>query len=176
MMPVIETMDDPHEALENVRESLVLSFELSRERRRFTLVCSYPFKLPGADCALAGFAFDEVSDFSREEGGMADLGRFEEQFHARALTMPIVIESIKATRVADERHLDLWLGYSFGGVQFRYRVVNAYLRNALARQVDGEWLCRDLDSQEEYDFYDPFPDLMKASRQMTQARRPSGGT
>ncbi len=92
---------------------------------------------------------------------MADLGRFHEQFHARALTMPIVIESIKTTSVADERrHLDLWFGYSFGGLQFTYGSAKAYRRNALARQVEGEWLCRDIDSEEEYDFYEPFPDLM----------------
>jgi hypothetical protein len=157
----IEMMKDPYEGIANVRESLVLSYELSRERSRFTLVCSYPFKLPGARCAFAGFVFDEVRDFAGEHGGLPDLARFHERFDARTLAMPIVIESIKTTSAADGRRLDLWLGYSFGGVQFTFGSLEAYRRNALARQVGGGWLCRDLDSEEEYDFYEPFAGLMR---------------
>ncbi len=68
-MSAIETMDDPYEAMTNIRESLVLSFGLSRERRRFILVCDYPFKAPGSRCAFAGFVFEGVHSFAREEGG-----------------------------------------------------------------------------------------------------------
>ena len=153
-------MDAPYEAMKNVRESMVLSFELSRERRRFILVCDYPIRAPGARCAFAGFVFEGVRDYARENGLVAVSGRFNEKFHTRELTMPVVIESIKTTNMSDERHLDLWFGYSFGGVQLTYGSVKAYRRNALARQVNGEWLCRDLDSEEEYHFFDPFPDLM----------------
>ena len=159
-MSAIELINDPYEAMMNVRERLVLSFELSRERRRFTLTCDYPSNLPGAHCAFAELVFEHVRGFARETGMMADLRRFDERFQARALTMPIVVQSIQSTGVADERHLVLWFGYSFGGLQFTYGSVKAYRRNALARQVDGEWLCRDLDSEEEYDFYEPFPGLM----------------
>jgi hypothetical protein len=159
-MNTIETLDDPYEAVTNIMESLVLSFELSRERRRFTLVCDYPFKAPGAHRAFIGFVFDEVRDFAREAGGMAELRRFKEHFQARLLRMPIVIESIKSTSMADGRHLDLWLEYAFGGLQFSYGSAAAYRRNALAKEVRGDWLYRDMHSQEEFDFYEPFPDLM----------------
>jgi hypothetical protein len=155
-----EELGDAYESLTHLMECLVLSFECSRERRRFTLVCDYPFKLPGAQRAFIGFVFEDVRDFAREKGSMADLGRFEERFDARALTMPIVIESIKSTDAADGRHLDLWLGYSFGGLRFTYRSARAYRRNALAKEIGGEWLYRDLHSQEGYDFYEPFPGLM----------------
>ena len=159
-MSTIETMDDPYEAMMNTRERLVLSFELSRERHRFILVCDYPFKAPGARCAFVGFVYEDVRDFVREEGNLPALQEFRDGFHLRSVTGGLVVESIKATSMADGRRLDLWFGYNFGGLQFTYGSVKAYRRNALARQVDGEWLCRDLDSEEEYDFYEPFPGLM----------------
>lgn len=161
-MNTVETMDSPNEALTNLMECLVLSFELSRERRRFTLVCDYPFKLPGADCALVAFVFDAVHDFVREEGDLPALKGFTEVFHARAFTRPIVIQSIKSTGAADDRYIELWFGPNFGGLQFRYGSATAYRRNAIAKEVRGNWLCRDMDSQEVFDFYEPFPDLMKS--------------
>jgi hypothetical protein len=161
-MSTIETLEDPYEALTNIRESLVLSFELSRERHRFTLVCDYPFKRPGARRAFAGFVFEGVRDFVREEGNLPALRGFRDQLHLRSVTGGVVIESVKSTSTADGRHIDLWFGYNFGGVQFRYDSATAYRRNALTREVDGEWLYRDMHSQEEFDFYEPFPDLMSS--------------
>jgi hypothetical protein len=159
-MNAIETLDDAYEALTNIMESLVLSFEFSRERRRFTLVCDYPFKAPGAQRSFVGFVFDEVRDFTREEGNLAKFRGFKENFYLRSVTGGVVIESIKSTSVEDGRHLDLWLGYNFGGLQFRYRSATAYRRNALAKEVRGDWLYRDMHSQEAFDFYEPFPNLM----------------
>jgi hypothetical protein len=161
-MSTIEMLEDPYEALTNIMESLVLSFELSRERRRFALVCNYPFKIPGAKGAVAGFVFDEVHDFVREKGDLPALSGFEERFDARALERPIVIQSIKSTGGDHHRHVGLWLGYNFGGLQFSYASARAYRRNALAKEVNGEWLYRDMHSQEEFDYFDPFPDLMSS--------------
>jgi hypothetical protein len=151
---------DPYEALTNLMECLVLSFELHREQRRFVLVCDYPFKQPGAHRAFVGFVFEDVRDFAREDGAMADLRSFNERFHSRSVTMPIVVQAIKSTSAADGRFIELWLGPSFGGLQFRYGSAAAYRRNALAKEVRGDWLYRDMHSQEEFDFYEPFPDLM----------------
>jgi hypothetical protein len=159
-MNTIETMDDPYETLTNIMESLVLSFELSRERRRFTLVCDYPFKAPGAHRSFVGFVFDEVRDFTREEGDLAKFKEFRDQFQLRSVTGGVVIQAIKSTGAADGRHIELWFGPNFGGLRFRYGSANAYRRNALAKEVRGDWLYRDMHSQEEFDFYEPFPDLM----------------
>lgn len=161
-MNTFERMD-PHEAFTNLREQLVFSFALSRERCRFTLACEYPHKLPGAHRAFAGFVFDEVHGFAREQGDLEKYRSFTEQFHSRSVEGAIVIQSIKSTCTADERHLDVWFGYNFGGLQFRYGSATAYRRDAVAREVRGEWLYRDAHSQEEFDFYEPFPDLMKPS-------------
>lgn len=161
-MNTIETMDSPHEALTNLMECLVLSFELSRERCRFTLVCDYPFKLPGADCTLVAFVFEDVRDFTREEGMSAKFREFSDRFRQRLITGSIVIQSIESTGTADDRHIELWFGPSFGGLQFRYGSAKAYRRNALAKEVNGQWLCRDMQSQEEFDFFEPFPDLMNS--------------
>lgn len=161
-MSTIEKLDDPYEALTNIMESLVLSYELSPERRRFTLVCDYPFKAAGAHRAFAGFVFDEVRDFAREEGNLAKFRGFKESFRLGSVTGGVVIESIKSIRTTEGRHLDLWLGYNFGGLQFFYGSARAYRRNALAKEVNGEWLYRDMYSQEEFDFYDPFPELMNS--------------
>lgn len=159
-MNPIEMLDDPHEALTNIMESLVLSFELSRERRRFTLVCDYPFKAAGAHRAFVGFVFDEVRDFAREEGLALKFRVFQDRYETRSMTGAIVIQSAKPTGAADARHLELWFGPSFGGLQFHYGSARAYRRNSLAKEVHGNWLYRDMYSQEEFDFYEPFPDLM----------------
>jgi hypothetical protein len=159
-MNTIEMLDHPYEALTNIMESLVISFELSRERHRFTMVCSYPFKLPGAQGAVAGFVFDDVRDFAREEGDLAKFKAFTDRFQLRSVTGGVVIQSIRSSGAADDRHLELWLGYNFGGLQFHYRSARAYRRNALAKEVNERGLYRDLYSQEEFDFYEPFPDLM----------------
>lgn len=159
-MNTIEMLDDPYEALTNIMESLVLSFELSRERHRFTLVCSYPFKPPGAQGAVAGFVFDDVRDFVREEGLAVKFRVFQDRYDTRATTGAIVIQSVKPTGAADARHLELWFGPSFGGLQFHYRSARAYRRNAVSKEPNEKGLYRDLYSQEEFDFYEPFPDLM----------------
>lgn len=159
-MNTIETIVDPYEALTNIMESLVLSFELSRERRRFTLVCDYPFKAPGAQRAFVGFVFEDVRDFVREEGNLAKFKESKERFRLRSMAGGIVIQAAESTSKTDGRHLELWFGPNFGGLQFAYDLAKAYRRNALAREVNGEWLYRDMHSQEQYDFYEPFPDLM----------------
>jgi hypothetical protein len=159
-MSMLETLDDPYEALDNIMESLVLSFELSRERHCFTLVCDYPFKAAGAHRAFVTFVFEDVRDFAREEGEQAKFKEFNDRYRLRSMTGAIVIQSIKSAGTADGRHLELWFGPAFGGLQFRYRSATAYRRNALAKEVRGKWLYRDMHSQEEFDFYEPFPDLM----------------
>jgi hypothetical protein len=153
-------MHDAASALFKVTESLVLSFTYSEREATFVLVCTYPEKAPGSSRAFARCSFSGVREFVREPGDLERLGPFNSTFNARTLPSPQVIESIKLTRDESGGEVDLWFGYNFGGVRFRYGSVVVHKRDTKAGKRDGDTVYSDLVSGEELDFNDIFRGVM----------------
>jgi hypothetical protein len=147
----LEALDHPRGAIPLLVEALVLSFDHDATARRFTLVADYPQKAPGADRSFVALCFAGVRDFVRERGSLPALQRFTENY-ATSDGPPVVVQSFRTTTT----RFELWLGPSFGGLSFHYADLAAFLRHSRAREVDGEWVYRDLDSDELLDSQHPF--------------------
>ena len=157
----ISQMQNAASALLKVTESLVLSFTYSQREGTFVLVCTFPEKALGSSRAFARCSFSGVREFVREPGDLAKLGPFSSTFNARTLSSPQVIESIKLNGDKSGWEIDLWFGYNFGGVRFKYDSVVVHKRDTKAVKRDGDTVYFDLVSGEELDFYDTFRDTTK---------------
>jgi hypothetical protein len=159
MKPAISQLQDAASALLKVKESLVLSFTYSEREGTFVLVCTFPEKAPGSSRAFARCSFSGVHDFVREPGDLEMLGPFNSTFNARTLSSPQVIESIKFKRERSGEMIDLWFGYNFGGVRFKYKYLYVDKRDTKSVKRDGDTVYFDLFTGDELDFYDIFGDL-----------------
>ena len=148
-----EALGNPLGAISLLMEALVLSFDHDPTAGRFTLVTDYPQKAPGADRTFIMLRFDGVHDFARERGNLPALQRFAERY-STAEAPPVVVQSVRSTTA----RFELWLGPNFGGLSFRYADVAAFLRQSYAREQDGDWVYRDVLTDEVFDFRHPFAD------------------
>ncbi len=161
MSTAISQVQDAGSALLKLREMLVLSFTLAESGGAFVLVCEFPEKAPGSSRAFARCRFSGVREFVREPGDLKRLGPFGPTYSLRSTSHSIVIESIKLDVDDSRREIDLWFGWNFGGVRFKYDSVVVHTRDTKAvKHNNGEerWDYFDFKSGDPLDFREPFHD------------------
>jgi hypothetical protein len=157
MNPAISQVQDAASALLKLREGLILSFAFSEPECTFVLVCEFPEKAPGSSRAFARCRFNGVREFVREPGDLKRLGPFNSSFSSRTRSGgPQVIESIKLIGDVSGGEIDLWFGWNFGGVRFKYDSVVVHTRDTKAVKHGDEWDYFDFVSGDPIDFYEPF--------------------
>ena len=160
MAHTAEKIDDPERAVTRLMECLVIAFALDEAAGAFTLITDCPDKAPGADRSFLALCFGGVRDFRREAGGRAELQQFRDAYRIGAVAGASVVQAVRSTAAADHRVFELWLGPGFGGISFTYRALAGSMRHARAEARGGTWIYRDARSGEEFDFTEPFADLM----------------
>ncbi|MDC0747183.1 hypothetical protein [Polyangium mundeleinium] len=158
----MRTLATAQEAFTVLAESLLIAFRFEHDPKRFTLVCDFPPD-EGAQRAFVGFLFTGVRGYTREAGDLAVNRKFQESYETRENPRAVVVQSIKASRRSQSGSLELWFGINFGGISFRYDHVTAFVRNAHVEKKGNDWIYRDAQTGECFDYADPFPLLRGCS-------------
>ncbi|MFT3926006.1 MAG: hypothetical protein QM778_25910 [Myxococcales bacterium] len=157
----MRTIDSPDEVLGRMLECLVIAFSYSVEAKRFVLVSDYPDKSPGSVRELIALVFHDVDRFFREPGDLPALARFHFSYFARDEVGGRVVQSVQSTDVAPGlRRARFWFGPNFGGVTLDYRSLAGLARGSRVVQKGREFVYSDVQTSLEFDFYNPFPDLL----------------
>lgn len=151
------SIDDPRAMLSKLKECLLLGFSHHPELGRLALVLDYPEKGATADRTFVRCEFQGVRSYRREMGSDGNLAAAVDNFQARTLSRPVVVQSIRDAPAEEGRHLDLWFGVGFGGISFDYLSVAAQRRDALVETIEGDFMYRDAETHQIFDFYEPFP-------------------
>ncbi len=146
----------PDEALRQLFECLILSFNYVEAHQKFQIISDYPEKKSTSDRAFATFIFGGVTDFVRMSGDLTKFSRFTFAYQAVDDEAPIVIQSVRPRKNGDSSAIEFWCGPNFGGLKFAYGDVSAFVRDAQAQQVGSSFIYRDVASGEEFAFSDPF--------------------
>lgn len=167
-----------------LRECLILAFAYDTWKRRFTIISDYPELSPGSRRELIALVFNGVQRFNREHGNLPWLAHIHRRYEARDEWGHCVFEHIK-TRNQDggPNKVEFWFGYNFGGVDFEYQDLEVYRRGSRSvpnrpgsRMMqnrrgthtihdEDEGITRvDVETNEVFDFYNPFPQLLDVKR------------
>ena len=150
----------PDAAIAALRESLVFGYEHDRRRRRFIFISEFPLRPRGGDRAFLALVFRQVASFKRLVGTRAEDQRFVARYGLDERGRPKVVQSVTLRDTPAHRHIELWLGPEFGGVEFEFASADAMIREARVEERSGEFVYHDLASDEIFDCFAPFPDLL----------------
>ena len=155
-----EHMIDPFE-LEILQESLLIAFAYNEEEHRFTIVTEHPERSPGSSRDLIALVFRDVNRFNREAGDVPKWARFKFRYALKDERGSIVFQDI-ATGDGNggSQYVRFWFGPSFGGIAFEYRTVEVHRRGSRVVKVKDDFIYFDLVTMKEFDFYNPFPELL----------------
>jgi len=74
---------------------------------------------------------------------------------------PIVVQSVRTIECAPKSVTQFWFGPNFGGLNFAYTAVSAFVRDARARQVGNSFVYADVASGEEFNLFGPLADIIR---------------
>jgi hypothetical protein len=150
-------VDDTQEILEQSLEALVLGYHFEGPEARFDLVCERRQRAEGGDRAFIEFVFRGVECFERELGESARLRRVGTTFVSRDVEGAWVIQAVHLARIRSLKIVSIFMGQSFGSVEFRYESVSHRTINLYA-QARGEnaWDYFEVGTHRPVDFYNPF--------------------
>jgi len=149
--------------LRKLQDQLLLAFVDHPTERRFTIVSTYPDRSPGSMRDLAAFDFKDVYRFKREAGDRRELRKYQFNFRANDEVRAYEFEDVQ-TRGGDFgcRRVRQWFGFGFGAIAFDYRSFEIHRRGSRIVEVKkNDFIYYDAVSGEKFDFYNPFPDLLR---------------
>ncbi len=157
----MEMQSLPPIALDKLLEMLIIAFAYNQDEHRFTIVAEHPERSPGSSRDLIALVFRELNRFNREPGDVPKWTCFEFRYTLKDQRGGIVFQDIAAGEGDDGcQYVRFWFGPSFGGISFQYQTLKTYRRGSRVVQVGKEFVYFDLESNREFDFYNPFPDLL----------------
>ena len=148
--------------LEYLMESLLIAFAYNEHERRFTLVSDYPERSPGSVYDLVGLVFIDVRRFHREPGNLPELKKYKFSYATKDDTGATVFQDIETRDGEDGRHyVRFFFGPNFGGIAFEYGSLNVHRRGSRVVRTGGKIVYFDHVSMEEFEFDNPFPELLR---------------
>jgi hypothetical protein len=148
--------------LHMLQEMLIIAFAYRADERRFTIISSYPERSPGSSRDLIALVFKDVNRFIRELGDLPQLRKYKFSYATKDEVGARVFQDI-ATGDGEEgrQYVRFWFGPNFGGIAFEYRSLEVHRRGSRVVEIKkNDFVYFDLVSMKEFDFYDPFPDLL----------------
>lgn len=147
--------------LEILQEMLVIAFAYRTDERRFTIISGYPARSPGSSRDFIALVFKDVNRFNREAGDLPALAHFKYSYATKDDVGTRAFQDIE-TRDGEDgcRYVRFWFGPNFGGIAFDYRSLEVRRRGSRVVKVKKDFIYFDLVSMKEFDFYNPFPDLL----------------
>lgn len=147
--------------LEKLLERPIIGFAYNAGRCTFTIVSDFPDLSPGSVRDLIAFVFHSVSGFVRETGDLPELVRFRLRYAAKNEIGAHVFQDIETRELgAGAKYVRFWFGPNFGGIAFEYGSVDVYRRGSRVFQMGDDFIYFDARTNEEFDFYEPFPNLL----------------
>ena len=147
--------------LEYLMESLLIAFAYNEHERQFVIVSDYPERSPGSVYDLVGLVFQRVNRFHRELGNLAELRKYKLSYATKDSPGSTVFQHIETGEGDDGcQHVNFWFGPNFGGIAFDYRSLEVHRRGTRVVKVKDRKIYFDSVSMKEFDFYNPFPDLL----------------
>ncbi len=147
--------------LEYLMESLLIAFAYNELERRFTIVSDYPERSSGSSRELVALVFRDVNRFNREVGDLPELRKFRLRYSTKDEAGGRVFQNIKTADGAEGRkYVRFWFGPNMGGVAFEYRHLEVHRRGSRVVKVKKHNIYFDAVSMKEFDFFNPFPDLL----------------
>lgn len=147
--------------LADMIESFLIGYHYDRIANRFFFVGLRTGSISLADVDFIKFSCIGVANFIRISGRHPALMHFVDSYWQRLASNHVVLQVAVLQQQADTSYdLELCMGSALGGVRVRCASVAAEVK--LAREVQeriGEpYHYYDLDTGEEFDFWDPFGD------------------
>lgn len=147
--------------LEYLMESLLIAFAYNEHERQFVIVSDYPERSPGSVYDLVGLVFKDVKRFDRQLGDIPKLKKYRFRYATKDEVSSRSFQDIETRGGEDGRHyVRFWFGPSFGGMAFEYRSLEVHRRGSRVVRVKEDRIYFDAMSMKEFDFYNPFPDLL----------------
>ena len=109
----IRRLVQPDEALRQLFECLILSFNYVEVHQKFQIISDYPEKKSTSDRAFATFIFGGVTDFVRMSGDLTKFSRFTFAYQAVDDEAPIVIQSVRPRKNGTAALLNFGVGQVF---------------------------------------------------------------
>jgi len=147
--------------LEYLMESMVIAFAYNEHERRFTIISDYPERSPGSVYDLVGLVFKDVNRFNREPGDLPKLKKYKFRYSTKDDTGACVFQNIETGEGEDGcQYVRFFFGPNFGGIAFEYRSLEVHRRGSRVVRIKNDPVYFDAASMKEFDFYNPFPDLL----------------
>ncbi len=105
------------------------------------------------------WTFFNISNFKRVLGWNEELKRFVSEYDARSTTHADVIQECNFSKAGEKLFsLEIWFGYSFGGLQFDFESFKEKRRLGVGRkdEFSDDYVYHDYYTQKKFDFYLPF--------------------
>ncbi len=147
--------------LKILQEMLIIAFAYRAEERRFTIISSYLERSPGSSRDLIALVFSDVNRFHRELGDLPKLRKYKFSYATKDEVGGREFQNIETGDGQDGcQYVNFWFGPNFGGIAFDYRSLEVHRRGTRVVKVKDRKIYFDSVSMKEFDFYNPFPDLL----------------
>jgi hypothetical protein len=155
-MPYVNDVD-----LQKLLERPIIGFAYDTGKRTFTIVSDFPDLSPGSVRDLIALVFNGVRQFVREPGNLPKLARFRLRYTAKNDVGAFVFQDIETREHGpDAKYVRFWFGPNFGGMAFEYENLDVHKRGSRVFQMGDDFVYFDASTNEEFDFYFPFPSLL----------------
>ena len=164
----LEVNPEDYFKMYTLNESLVLSFNYNTADSMFEITYIYSYdslmdilsKENNRKKNISTFItlnFLQVSNFEREKGLFKLYSGAVDSYYAQDYKGSNVIQEIKLTKSSFDFHINIWLGYSLGGVRFSFNKMVEKKRVGISRKnSNGECDYYDSKTNEPFSFYSPF--------------------
>lgn len=148
--------------LEILQDMLIIAFAYCADERRFTIISGYPERSPGSARDFVALVFKDVKRFHREPGDLPTLAHFKLSYATKDDVGTRESQDIESRDGEDGRqYVRFWFGPNFGGVAFEYGSLDVHRRGSRVVRTGGKIVYFDHVSMEEFEFDNPFPELLR---------------
>lgn len=151
--------------LKSLIEYPLIAFGLDDDENIFTLIAVYPDPSPGSMRDLIAIVFHDVKAFVREGDKYGKRRTLSNRYPTTDDTGSYVFQSIESrNQEGGPNYVRFWFGGRLGGISFKFGSHEVHKRGARIVQKGKDFLYFDAVTKKEFDFYNPFPQLLDVSQ------------
>lgn len=141
----------------NYIESVLISFQYDNFINEFVIETDYINNtLQKGEREFRKTIFKSISKFYRKKGTIKKYNSVLSDFRSSDYQGTVVIQGLYIDNFDEYSKIIIDFGVNFGQIEFLCKSIEFIRKTGIGKMIDGKWEYTDIETNEQFDFYNPF--------------------